>query len=415
MFRSIPLFIGLRYTRAKRRNHFISFISLVSILGITLGVTVLITVLSVMNGFDKELRERILGMAPHIVVSGYAGSLGDWPSLETRIAAFPEIVNVKPFIEGQGMLTHDGRSHFVMLQGLLPEKENENRTLLSQKMLLGALTDLKPGSFGVVLGKRLAANLQAKVGDKVTLVLADAALTPAGLVPRIKRLTVVGIFEVGYEYDSSLAFLHLNDAQKIYRLGDQVTGINATLDNLYSAPRIAKALYQSLGGQYYVYDWTQRNGNFFAAVKLEKTLMFFMLLLIVAVAAFNILSTLVMVVTDKQADIAILRTLGATPGTIMRIFMVQGCVIGVVGTFLGIMGGIALALNVTDLVSLIETTFQVKLLSADVYYISFLPSALHIKDVVIIAGISLLMSFVATLYPAWRASTIQPAEALRYE
>jgi len=415
MFRPFALFVGLRYTRAKRRNHFISFISLVSILGITLGVTVLITVLSVMNGFDKELRERILGIAPHVVVSSYLGGLTDWPVVAQKVAQFPHVVHVKPFVEGQGMLTNEGLSHFVLIQGLLPEKEIENDSLLSQKMVAGNLMDMQAGGFGIILGKRLAANLQVNVGDKVTLVLADAALTPAGIVPRVKRLTVQGIFEVGYEYDNSLAFIHLADAQKIYRLDNKVTGINATLDNLYVAPRIGQEIYQALENKYYVYDWTQRNGNFFAAVKLEKTLMFFMLLLIVAVAAFNILSTLVMVVTDKQADIAILRTLGASPGTIMRIFMVQGCVIGVFGTLLGVIGGVLLALNVTSLVNLVESTFKIKLLSADVYYISFLPSSLQPQDVMVIAGISLLMSFVATLYPAWRAASTQPAEALRYE
>jgi len=300
------------------------------------------------------------------------------------------------------------------LQGILPQDMQDQ--LLGQKMVEGSLTDLKAGDFGIVLGSRLAKALHVTVGDKVTVVLPEAALTPAGVVPRVKRFTVTGLFTVGYDYDTSMAFMHLNDAQKLFDLSaGNVSGLQIRLNDLYEAPRVAMQLYQAYGGFYRTMDWTQRNGNFFEAVKLEKTMMFLMLMLIVAVAAFNILSTLVMVVTDKQSDIAILRTLGASPGMIMHIFMVQGTVIGVFGTLLGLAGGIALALNVTDLVTWIQATFQVQLFSADVYYISFLPSHLEWSDVLKISGLSFLMSFLATLYPARQASRVQPAEALRYE
>jgi len=414
MFRPFSWCIGLRYTRAKRRNHFISFISLVSIIGIALGVTVLITVLSVMNGFDKELKDRILGMSPHVTISGTNGQLSDWAVVQEQLRKVPDIVSTQPYVEGQGLMTQGGYSHFVILQGILPQDMQDQ--LLGQKMVEGSLTDLKAGDFGIVLGSRLAKALHVTVGDKVTVVLPEAALTPAGVVPRVKRFTVTGLFTVGYDYDTSMAFMHLNDAQKLFDLSaGNVSGLQIRLNDLYEAPRVAMQLYQAYGGFYRTMDWTQRNGNFFEAVKLEKTMMFLMLMLIVAVAAFNILSTLVMVVTDKQSDIAILRTLGASPGMIMHIFMVQGTVIGVFGTLLGLAGGIALALNVTDLVTWIQATFQVQLFSADVYYISFLPSHLEWSDVLKISGLSFLMSFLATLYPARQASRVQPAEALRYE
>lgn len=383
-------------------------------LGIALGVTVLITVLSVMNGFDRELRERILGMVPHVSLMAYGGAgLKDWPDVAQRLKPFTEIQHLSPIVSGQGMAAGPKHTRYVMINGIDPKMEEGTR--LMRNMTKGAITDLKPGEFDILLGAPLAKQLGVNLGDYVTLVTPEAAMTPAGLIPRFKRFRLVGTFEVGYEYDTSLAFIELSDAQKLFKMGDRVTGIQIKLDNLFAAPRLKQEIYDTLGGEYSVSDWTRTSGNYFEAVKLEKTLMFLMLILIIAVAAFNILSALVMMVTDKQADIAILRTLGALPGTIMRIFMVQGMVIGLIGTALGIIGGVALALNVTDLLASVEKAFGVKLLSADVYYISHLPSVLIPQDVVHIAIVALILSFVATLYPAWQASRTQPAEALRYE
>lgn len=413
MLKSLPLFIGLRYTRAKRRNHFISFISLVSMLGIALGVMVLITVLSVMNGFDRELRERILGMVPHVSLMAYGGGLRDWQTVADKLKSFSEINHLSPVVAGQGMIASQKHTRYVMINGIEPAEEQDSR--LMKSMTQGSVDDLKPGDFYILLGAPLAKQLGLKLGDKVTLVTPEAAMTPAGLIPRFKRFTLVGTFEVGYEYDSSFAYIHLQDAQKLFKMGNTITGIQMKLNNLFAAPRLKKELYDYFDGKYSVSDWTRTSGNYFEAVKLEKTLMFLMLILIIAVAAFNILSALVMMVTDKQADIAILRTLGALPGTIMRIFMVQGMVIGLMGTAIGIFCGVLLALNVTELLSHIEAYFGVKLLSVDVYYISYLPSVLIIKDVIVIALVAIALSFIATLYPAWHASRTQPAEALRYE
>jgi lipoprotein-releasing system permease protein len=414
MLKSLPLFIGLRYTRAKRKNHFISFISLISMMGIALGVTVLITVLSVMNGFDRELRERILGMVPHVSLMAYGGSgLQDWESVAKRLKPFSEIQHLSPVVAGQGMIASQKYTRYVMINGIDPKQEQDTR--LMNSMTSGSINDLKPGQFDILIGAPLAKQLGVELGDYITLVTPEAALTPAGLIPRFKRFRLVGTFEVGYDYDTSMAFIDLTDAQKLFKMGDRVTGIQMKLDNLFAAPRLKKEIYDYLGGEYSVSDWTRTSGNFFEAVKLEKTLMFLMLILIIAVAAFNILSALVMMVTDKQADIAILRTLGALPGTIMRIFIVQGMVIGIIGTTLGVIGGIALALNVTDILAAVERSLDVKLLSADVYYISHLPSVLVPKDILDITIVALVLSFVATLYPAWQASRTQPAEALRYE
>jgi len=416
MLKPLALFIGLRYTRAKRKNHFISFISSVSICGIALGVAALITVLSVMNGFDKELRERILGMASHVTIAGYSGAVPDWQALEQRVGSknYSEIVGMAPFVEGQAMLVNQGRTAFAVLFGVLPQNYAQVSDV-EKHMVDGNFTELEPGAFNVVLGKSLAENLGLAVGDSLIIIVPEGTLTPAGVMPRTKRLKLIGTFDVGYDYDRALGFIALNDAQKLYKLANGVSGLQLKLSSLYAAPRLGREIAQDLPSSYYVTDWTVQNGTFFAAVKLEKTLMFVMLSLIIAVAAFNILSTLVMVVTDKRADIAILRTIGATPGTITRIFFVQGSLIGIIGTATGLVLGILLALNVTTIVSSIEHLFSVKLLSADVYYISFLPSQLLWGDVVKICVASLTMSFLATLYPAWRASRIQPAEALRYE
>ncbi|WP_297527469.1 lipoprotein-releasing ABC transporter permease subunit [Thiohalobacter sp.] len=415
MFRPYELFIGLRYTRAKRRNHFISFISLISILGIALGVTALITVLSVMNGFEQELRSRILGMAAHATVTAYDGRLRDWQGLRARVERHPEVVGTAPYIEREAMLTESGRVSGALLRGILPEEEPQVSDV-GRHMKAGALSDLRPGEFGIVLGSELAYAIGATLGDRVTVISPQAMVTPAGTLPRLRRFTVVGIFEVGmYEYDRGVALVHLRDAARLFRLDDTVTGLRLKLRDLFQVQHISAQLAAELPPQLRLRDWTRRHANFFRAIQTEKRVMFIILALIVAVAAFNIVSTLVMVVTDKQSDIAILRTLGATPRSIMGVFMVQGAVIGLFGTLLGVVGGVSLALNVETLVPAIERLFEVQFLPADVYYISELPSELHWNDVWQVAGFSLLLSLLATLYPAWRASRTQPAEALRYE
>jgi lipoprotein-releasing system permease protein len=415
MFTPLELYVGLRYTRAKRRNHFISFISLTSMLGIALGVTALITVLSVMNGFEKELRERILGMTAHATVSGVGGPLQDWPGVARTVQGLPGVLGAAPFVQGEAMLTHEGFVRGAMVRGVLPGEE-PRVSEVGQKMRHGRLEDLQAGAYGIILGRDLARSLGAGPGDRVTVLVPQARVTPAGVLPRLRRFTVVGVFEVGmYEYDAALALVHLRDAATLLELGEGVSGVRLKLDDLFRAPILGRAIGQELGAGYWVSDWTQQHVNFFRAIRTEKTVMFVILTLIVAVAAFNIVSTLVMVVTDKQSDIAILRTLGATPRSIMAVFMVQGSVIGVVGTLLGAVGGVALALNVETVVPAIERLFQVKFLAPDVYYISDLPSDLHWPDVGRISGVALVLSLLATLYPAWRASRTQPAEALRYE
>jgi lipoprotein-releasing system permease protein len=415
MFKPMELYVGLRYTRAKRRNHFISFISLTSILGIALGVTALITVLSVMNGFEKELRARILGMAAHATITGIGGTLADWPAVAEVAARHTGVVGVAPYISAEAMLTHGEAVRGAVVRGVLPEEEPRVSEIV-QSMTAGSLESLKDGSYGIILGKDLAQNLGVTMGDRVTLVAPEVRVTPAGVLPRLRRFTVVGIFEVGmYEYDAALAFINLADAARLFRLGDEVSGVRLKLGDMYQAPRVSRELTRELPGSYWVTDWTQHHVNFFRAIKTEKTVMFVILALIVAVAAFNIVSTLIMVVTDKESDIAILRTLGAAPASIMGIFIVQGSVIGVVGTLLGAAGGVALALNVETIVPAIESVLGVKFLSPDVYYISDLPSDMQWVDVVRISLVALLLSLVATLYPAWRASRTQPADALRYE
>jgi lipoprotein-releasing system permease protein len=415
MARPFELLVGLRYTRAKRRNHFISFISLTSMIGIALGVMVLITVLSVMNGFGEELRTRILGVVSHITVTGDNGQLGDWQSVQKRASQLPDYVASAPFIQGQGMVTHGRAASGVIVRGILPSEESLVADI-GDKMTEGRLDDLHPGEFGIVIGRELAWKLGVHVGSMVTLVSPEGQITPAGLLPRFKRFTVVGIFEVGmYEFDSGLVLLNIDDAALLYQMPGKVSGLRLKLDDIYAAPRRAFELSEQLGDGYRVRDWTREHANFFRALKMEKTVMAVIMTFIVAVAAFNIVSTLVMMVTDKRAEIAILRTLGASPRSIMGIFMVQGSVIGIIGTLLGTIGGVLLALNVETIVPFLERVFGIHFLSADVYYISELPSRLEWSDVTVITLASLFMSFLATLYPAWRASQTLPAEALRYE
>ncbi|HZW86690.1 MAG TPA: lipoprotein-releasing ABC transporter permease subunit [Gallionella sp.] len=409
------LFIGLRYTRAKRRNHFISFISLISMLGMALGVLALIVVLSVMNGFQKEIRERMLGASPQLEIVTDGGRLNDWQTVLSKVTQNPQVTAVAPYISGQGMLSYGQNVQGVLVRGIDPAREAVI-TELASKFKTGNLGDLRSGEFGIVLGSDLAHALNVRLNDRIVLITPQGLITPAGMIPRLKQFRIVGIFEIGMApYDNSLALININDAQKLFQLGDAVTGLSAKLHDLDLAPRVADELQQQLPPDLYANDWTHQNSNYFRAVKIEKKMMFIILSLIVAVAAFNIVSTLVMAVTDKQADIAILRTLGASPRSIMKIFIVQGVIIGLVGTLLGSIGGIVLALNLNTVVPFIEHLFHVQFLAKDVYYISELPSDLHYHEVALIAGMSFLISLLATLYPSYRASQTQPAEALRYE
>jgi lipoprotein-releasing system permease protein len=409
------LFIGLRYTRAKRRNHFISFISLISMCGIGLGVAALIVVLSVMNGFQKELRTRILGVASHVQISGTGGELAAWQQVAEQAAKHKAVRAAAPYVAAQGMLSFEQTVRGVLVRGVLPEAE-EQVADFNRYMRGGSMQLLKPGEFGIVLGGELARALQVFTGDKVTLIAPQGLVTPAAILPRLKQFKVVGIFEAGmYEYDSGLALVHLADAQALYRMEDRVSGVRLKLDDLFAAPRVARELMSLVEGEVYIADWTRSHANFFRAVQIEKNVMFIILLLIVAVAAFNIVSTLVMAVTDKESDIAILRTLGASPASIMQIFIVQGALIGVIGLALGLAGGIALALNIDVVVPAIERLFNTQFLAKEVYYISELPSELLWRDVGVIAAVSFVLTLLATLYPSWRASRVNPAEALRYE
>ena len=415
MFRPLELYIGLRYTRAKRRNHFISFISLISILGVALGITVLITVLSVMNGFEKEVRERMLGMASHVTVSGYDGKLGNWVDLAAAISDQAEVIGIAPYVQGQAMLVRGKQVSGALIRGVLPTEEPRVSDL-GDHMLVGALGDLRPGEYGMILGVGLAALLGVEVEDKVVVITPQATVTPAGILPKLRRFKVVGLFEVGMsEYDRNIAIINIEDASRLFQLGDQVNGLRLKLGNIFLAPQVNNNLTQDLGVDYWISDWTRQHANYFRAVKTEKTMMLIILMLIVGVAAFNIVSTLIMLVTDKQADIAILRTLGVTPGKVMAIFVVQGTVIGLFGTLLGVVGGVSLALNVETIVPAIENLLGTKFLSPDVYYISDLPSDLHIEDVNRVALAAFTLTLIATLYPAWRAARTQPAEALRDE
>jgi len=409
------LLIGLRYTRAKRRNHFISFISLTSMAGIALGVAALIVVLSVMNGFQQELRARILAVVSHVQLTGPGGRLEDWGRVVADAARQPRVLAAAPFVNAQGMLAVGQAVRGTVVRGVLPGPEARVGEI-GQHMRAGTLAALRPGEFNMILGADLARALAVLPGDKVALIAPQGQVTPAGVIPRLKQFTVAGTFDVGMiEYDLGLALVHLEDAQKLYQLGDSVSGVRLKLDDLFAARSVARQLTASLGGEIYAADWTRSHANFFRAVEIEKRVMFIILLLIVAVAAFNIVSTLVMLVTDKQADIAILRTLGASPGAILRIFVVQGAVIGAIGTFAGVVGGVLLGLNVETVVPAIENALGFKFLAKDVYYIPDLPSEVRLADVTTIGLVSLALSFLATLYPSWRASRVNPAEALRYE
>ena len=415
MFKPLQLYIGMRYTRAKRRNHFISFITLISMLGIALGVAALITVISVMNGFEQELRERILGMTSHATIQGQGKGLENWQTVADAAAKNPQVIGMAPYIQAEGMLSFGQQVNGTLIRGIIPTEEPKVSDV-GDKMVFGELANLKPGEFGIILGKDLARALGVFQFDKVTLIVPQANVTPAGIMPRLRRFTVVGIFEAGmYEYDSTMALMHVEDAAKLFRMKGQVTGVRLKLEDMFKSDIVSRELINDIPGNYFISDWTREHANFFRAVQIEKVTMFIILSLIVGVAAFNLVSTLVMVVVDKEADIAILRTLGVTPSTILGIFIVQGAIIGTLGTLIGTVGGVALSLNIDRIIPALEELFSTKFLSAEVYYISELPSKLNWNEVVVISGLALVLSLAATLYPAWRGSRIQPAEALRYE
>lgn len=421
MFRPFYAFIATRYTRVKRKNHFISFISLTSVIGIALGVSVLITVLSVMNGFNKEIRVQMLNGTPHVTVGKVGGAWIDWRSTMEMLNTYPKVMGVAPFIDGQGMLASGSSSRVqgVLVKGIDPNQIDEVFPL-AKRMKSGELKDLKAGEFNIILGRGLANNLGVVAGEKVSLIVPEAIVTLAGISPRMKRFNVVGVFEIGDLYDGSQAFIHLQDADKLFHLQGGVSGLQLKVADELEAPMVASSLYFSLNKdqgmqEYGVTDWTQVFGSFFRALQIQKTVMLFILLLIIAVAAFNLVSSLVMMVTDKRPDIAILRALGASRRNIMAIFMIQGTLIGAIGSMVGLVLGLYMSHHITGWADSLQRALNIELVSKDVYLVNFLPSEVHTIDVVSIMLLTLLMSFIATLYPAWRAASIPPAEALRYE
>ncbi|MBK4733066.1 lipoprotein-releasing ABC transporter permease subunit [Noviherbaspirillum pedocola] len=417
--RNLPFewLVGLRYTRAGKRsarNSFISFISLISMAGIALGVAALIVVLSVMNGFQKEVRDRMLSVLSHIEIYDATGAMPDWERTAREAFTNPEVRGAAPYVAGQGMLTRGDTVRGVVIRGVLPQQEPKVSDVASQ-VVRGSFDSLKSGEFNVVLGTELARALGVDVGDKVTLIVPQGQVTPAGVIPRLKQFTVGGIFSAGhYEFDSTLAFMHMEDAERMFRI-DAPSGLRLRIADMERAPEVAEQLSQQLSGNLIISDWSKQNRNWFAAVKTEKRMMFIILTLIIAVAAFNLVSTLVMTVTDKQADIAILRTLGSSPGSIMKIFMIQGALVGLFGTAIGVGLGVLVALNIDVIVPFIEHLLHVQFLPRDIYLISALPSDLRWHDVTTIGSVAVVLAFLATIYPSWRAARVKPAEALRYE
>jgi len=413
---NLPLFIGLRYTKAKRKNHFISFISLISMAGIALGVMTVIVVISVMNGFNKEFQERILSTVSHATISAFNGDhLESWQDAVNQVNNSPKVKGVAPYIRTEGML-QGLRTEGALIQGIMPELETQV-TEFQNSMRYGSLDDLQSGEFNIILGVDLAAHLGVGPGETVTLYVPEFRTTAVGVTPRLKRFTVSGIFEVGmYEYDFKLALIHMEDARKLLRIPPgSAEGVRIKVDNVMQAPKIARDLGPELDGFYRIRDWTQEHVNFFKATRTERMVMFIILSMIVAVAAFNILSTLVMLVTEKQSDVAILRTLGLSSSQVMGVFMVSGTLIGLIGTTIGTLLGIVTALNINSIIKTLEGWFDTEFLSKEVYYITEISADLHTSDVMTIVGIAFGLSILATLYPAWRASKVQPAEALRYE
>lgn len=409
------LFIGQRYLRASRGNRFVSFISTISMAGVAIGVAVLIVVLSVMNGFEAEVRGRILNLTSHATISAFGNGLTDWQATAAAIEDNPQVVATAPYIETQALLAAGSKSSGVLVTGVLPERESQV-TAVAAQMASGSFSDLQAGEYGIVLGSELAKELGVEQGGRVIMVTPLRTTTPAGVVPRMRAFKVVGIFHVGmYEYDRNLAYIHVQDAARLYRMGDRVTGLHLKLDDMFQAPVLVRDLALSLGGGYYIDDWTRKHANFFRSIQLTKSAMFLILLLVVAVAAFNIISTLVMVVKDKRPDIAILRTLGATPRSILSIFVTQGVAIGAIGTLVGMVLGVTLALNLERLIHALEGLLGVHFLDAQVYFIADLPALVRVADVAKISLTAFALCCLSTLYPAWRAARTQPADSLRHE
>ncbi|WP_422416717.1 lipoprotein-releasing ABC transporter permease subunit [Pseudomonas sp. GZD-222] len=414
MFRPLSIFIGARYTRAKRRNHFISFISMTSMIGLSLGVLAMIVVLSVMNGFQREMSSRILGMVPHASILGVQ-PLDDWRSVADAALKNPQVIAAAPLTEMEGMLSYKGAMQPIQVSGIDPAQEGKV-SIVGQHIVQGSLQALEPGEYGVVIGEISARRFRLNVGDKLTLIVPEVSSAPGGITPRMQRLNVVGVFKVGAELDGSMAYIHMADAAQMQRWQPgQVQGVRLKLHDLYAAPQASKAIATGLGEAYRADDWSHTQGSLFSAMKMEKTMIGLLLLMIIAVAAFNIIATLIMVVNDKGADIAILRTIGATPAQIMGTFMVQGTLIGIVGTLIGGVLGVIAAINVSQIVGWLERVSGQHIFTSDVYFISSLPSELQWGDVALICSAGLVMSFLATLYPAYRASQVEPAYALRYE
>ncbi len=415
MFRPLELFVGLRYLRAKRRNHFISFISIIAVFSLFLAITVILTVLSVMNGFGYEIKDRILGMTAHATVLELDGKLSDWEKVQEQLKDDPNIQGSAPYVQGQAMLVLGKRVTGAQINGIDPAREDDV-SKIGQHAQNVSLEVLRPKEFGILLGSDLANYLGAVVGDKLTLITPEATVTPAGILPKFRRFTVVGTYNVGMpQYDRNTAAIHIDDGKRLFRLGDSVTGLRLKFGDLFDAPDYTKELRERMGEGYWVTDWTYHNRNFFRALKMEKTMMWIIMTLIVLVAVFNIVSMLVMVVTEKQSDIAIMRTLGVSPKSIMGIFVVQGTLIGIMGVLLGAIGGVLLGSNVGKIVSAIENMFGIQFLSSDVYPISDFPSQVIPMDVFIVCATAFVLTVLATIYPAWKAARTQPAEALRYE
>jgi lipoprotein-releasing system permease protein len=415
MSERFELLIGWRHLRANRGRGFVSFIATISMSGVALGVAVLIAVLSVMNGFERELRSRILSLMPHATISAFGEGVRDWQAMAEHAQTFPEIVATAPYIEEQALLIADGESSGAAVTGIVPDLERAVSELPA-KMSTGSFEALEPGTYGIVLGSELAKTLGVQTGDRVVMATAQPIVTPAGVMARMRAFTVVGTFASGmYELDRNFAYVHMADAAKLFRKGDQATGLRLKLADIFGAPRVVREFALSLGGGYYVDDWTKKNANFFHNIQLAKSMFFVILLMVVAVAAFNIVSTLVMVVKDKRSDIAILRTMGATPKSILAIFMTQGIGIGAIGTIVGIALGVLIAVNLEAMVHGLEALLQTQFLNAEVYNISDLPAEVSWSDVAKIGGVAFLLCLTSTIYPSWRAARTQPAQALRHE
>jgi lipoprotein-releasing system permease protein len=406
-------FLGLRYLRASPRRGFVSLIAGIAIVGLALGVAVLVVVLSVMNGFEEELRTRILSLTAHATISGLEGRIADWRPQLAKLAVFPGVEAAAPYVEEQGMMIHGGRSAGVLVRGVIPAEE-QRVSDIGRHLVSGALVNLVAGQHRIILGKALAEALDAHVGDRIVLVVAEGDVTPVGILPRMRSFEVSGILSVGmYEYDRRIALVHLDDAAKLLQMNDDITGFRLNLTDMYAAPRVVRSAALALGGGYYVEDWTGQHVNFFRSIEITKRILFVILSLVVGVAAFNIVSTMVMVVKDKRRDIAILRTFGASPASILSVFVVQGSLIGLLGIVFGVILGVLIAANLQDLVHGLEGVVGFKFLDARVYFMSDLPAHVRLTDVLQICAVAFVLACVSTLYPAWRAARLLPAESLR--